>query len=110
MSSLDILFATIAKSGWRVNNLYQSGDTGLWRVSLSRPDPEAGGSHFGDWAEGAELADALEDAIGKMADAEFAFSEPVSFSKAKELPREGKSLLEALGLGKPKTTLTDRRF
>lgn len=68
-STLDALFAECAESDWRVCNLYQSPNTGLWRVNLYHS--VEGGAEYGDWGEGDTLHEALTAAIGNMAHREF---------------------------------------
>lgn len=94
--TVDDLLADLSILGWQVNNAYQR-DATLWRVSLRRPVPS--GDYFSDWGEGPTLTSALEEAMSKLADAEFVEETPQSYAQAPApLPF---NLLKAIGLAKP---------
>lgn len=96
---IDELLAEIASLGYLLNNCYQV-DAALWRVNLRRPDPDDDGDWFTDWAEGPTFEEALEDCLIKMIDAEFAPEPEIRFSG--EPVKAKVSLLQTLGLGRPK--------
>lgn len=103
---LDNLFTACAESNWRVSNLYQSPNTGLWRVNLYHS--VEGGAHYGDWAEATTLHEALAEAMSKMSDAEFIADQPTTFSQAREPRPSSSTLLASLGLGRPKVKIERR--
>lgn len=100
--TLDDLFSEIATNGWLVNNLFQI-DSGLWRCNLRKVVDD--GSFFSDWAEAPSATEALEIAIVNMAEAEFVVNAPI---RASIDTSKAPSLAAALGLTKPKPTITRR--
>lgn len=104
MTSLDELFADIAARGYRVNNIFQW-PNGLWRVNLLRPNTN--GDWFGDFAEAPTLAEAIEDAIALMNDAEFIHHDEPTWSLDKSKPA-APNLLKSLGLLKPQEPIRRR--
>lgn len=95
---IDDLLAELASLGWLLNNCYQV-DADLWRVNLRRPDPTTAGDWFTDWSEGPTFAEALEDCMIKLQDAEFE-AEVATVAMA-EVVGPKLSLSQRLGLTKP---------
>ena len=91
---IDDLLAQIASAGWLLNNCYQH-DAGLWRVNLRRPVDD--GDWFTTWAEGSTFAEALDEAMDKMAQAEYKANAKTSYLIDPSKP----SLLTQLGLTRP---------
>lgn len=104
---LEELLNELASQGWLVNNLYQV-DVALWRVSLRMPAYD--GHYYSDWAEGETLIETLVTCIDKLDQAEFSVDPPQSWGKSvdKPAPPTGQSLLQALGLVKPKVKIARR--
>lgn len=99
--TIDSLLTDLFTSNWLLNNCYQLDDL-TFRVSLRRPTPT--GAWFSEWAEGPTLADALEECMSKLLDAEFHTEAPsVGYVEPTV------SLIEALGL-KPKLPPILRRI
>ncbi len=82
--------------GWMFNNCYQRHD-GSWRVNLRRPD--ANGDWFTDWAEAPTFAEAIEDCMSKLADAEYFPTPPITYTQGPKIETKSpRSLLQSLGL------------
>lgn len=100
--TLESLLTEIAEAGWLFNNCYQP-DAGLWRVNLRRQDGE--GNWFTEWSEAPTFIEAVEDAMGKLATAEFTANTAITA----KIDTTKVSLLEQLGLlPKPQAPMVRR--
>lgn len=94
--------------GWLFNNCYQF-DDGSWRVNLRKPDND--GAWFTEWAIGPTFADAVDDCISKLHDAEFRKDLPVtsSIDRSSVKPERPAFLAKLISAAKPSSTPISRR-
>ncbi|TXH43030.1 MAG: hypothetical protein E6Q97_34805 [Desulfurellales bacterium] len=97
-------FDELSEAGWLINNLHQNA-AGIYCANFRKP--VADGDLFTDWAFAPSLLDVLEMTINSLPSAEFFPEQQVEGSIDTSKP---KSLLEAIGLAKPKAATPVRRI
>lgn len=102
---IESLLDELSASGWTISWAFQYAP-GEWRLSIIREEDvgEAQGTYISSCAFAPSFAEALEDAMSKMNEAEFVESEKQGYS---EKPKG--SILAALGLLKKEQPLIRRR-
>jgi hypothetical protein len=89
---MDDLLAELSAEGWLVSTLAQH-DDGTWVANLRKPVD--GGDLLTEWARGPTAAIALELAMTKIGEAEYAANAAQAYSAA---PPPGEGVLSRLGL------------
>jgi hypothetical protein len=92
---IEDLLDELSSIGWTVSWAFQF-EAGHWRVSILKQIDER--VYFSHCADAPTFAEALEDAMSKISDADYELTTSVTFTQNKSQPV---NLLLALGLAKP---------